>query len=98
MEKQETLSYGTYIMVWLALLVFTGLTVTAAGLHLGSVSIATAIAIAALKSTIVLFFFMHLKYDDPVFKVMLMVAILTLTVIMVLTFVDVLFLPGGPAQ
>ena len=91
MEKHQPVPYGIYLMVWCTLVVLTGVTVTAAGLHFGSMSILAAILIAAVKSTIVLFYFMHLKYEDPVFKLMLMVAIVTLTVIMVLTFVDISF-------
>jgi len=80
---------GTYIKVYLALIALTGLTVTAAGLHLGSLSVLAAILIATVKSSLVLSFFMNLKSEDRVFKVMLAVAVATMAVIMLLTFVDV---------
>ncbi len=91
MEEKKPLPYGLYIMTWAALVVLTGLTVTAAGLHLGALSIYTAIAIAAVKGTLVLFIFMHIKYEPPVFRLMLSVALLTIAVIMALTFSDVAF-------
>jgi len=78
-------------MVWVALVMLTGLTVTVAGLHLGAASILVAIAVAAVKGTLVLSRFMHLAQEPPVFKVMLGVAISILVVIMVFTFVDVAF-------
>lgn len=83
--------FSHYLLIWFGLLILTGLTVTAAGLNLGQLSVLGAIAIAAVKSTLVVLFFMHIKYEDRVFKIFLGVAILTLVVIMVLTFADVSF-------
>lgn len=90
-EKKSERPFSTYLSVWLALLVLTGATVTAAGLNLGQVSVIAAILIAAAKSTLVVLFFMHIKYEDRVFKIMLGVAILTLVAILALTFVDISF-------
>jgi cytochrome c oxidase subunit 4 len=82
-------SYSTYVLVWLGLLVFTGLTIALAGFHLGSLSVFTVILIAACKSSLVLYFFMHLKYEKPLFKILVLVAVLTLAVFIALTFVDI---------
>jgi cytochrome c oxidase subunit 4 len=76
-------------MIWFGLLVLTGVTVTVAGLNLGNLSVLGAILIAAVKSTLVVWIFMHIKYEDRVFKMMLGLAIFTLVVILVLTFADV---------
>jgi len=81
-------SYAKYLQIWLALVVLTAVTVTAAGLHFGQWSALAAIAIATIKGSLVLFYFMHLKYESWIFKVSLMVALLTLTIILVLTFAD----------
>ncbi len=91
MEKKEALSYGTYITIWFALVVLTGATVTAAGLHFGKLTVLAAIMIAGIKSSLVLFYFMHLKYEDRVFKIMLTVAVMTMVVILLLTYADTLF-------
>lgn len=88
MEQKMERPLSTYVTVWLSLLVLTAVTVTVAGLDLGQWSVLGAIAIALVKATLVLLFFMHIKYEDRVFKVMLAVAVVTLTVIMLLTFVD----------
>lgn len=90
-KKKNQRPISTYILIWFGLLVLTGVTITAAGLNLGTLSILAAIVIAAVKSTLVVLFFMHIKYEDRVFKMMLGLAILTLVVIMVLTFADVSF-------
>ena len=91
MEKKNSHPFSTYVLIWLGLLVLTGVTVTVAGLNLGRWSVLGAIVIAVVKSTLVVLFFMNLKYEDRVFKMMLGVAMLTLAIIMVLTFVDILF-------
>jgi cytochrome c oxidase subunit 4 len=90
-ENQNLHPFSTYVLIWLGLLVLTGVTVTVAGLNLGNFSVLGAILIAALKGTLVVLFFMHIKYEDRVFKIMLGVAIITLAVIMILTFVDISF-------
>jgi len=90
-QQHHLVSYGTYIMVWLALLILTGLTVTVAGLNLKNYAIIAAIFIAGFKSTLVLNYFMHLKFEAPLFRNMVYVAIFTLVIIIGLTFTDISF-------
>ena len=79
----------TFVSVWLVLIVLTALTVTIARMDLGALSILTAIVIASVKAGLVLWFFMHLKYEQRLFKLLLLVPVVTLAVIIGLTFVDV---------
>ena len=79
----------TFTIVWACLLALTALTITVAGLHLGTFSILAAIAIASVKAGLVLWFFMHLKYEARLFKILLLVPIVTLAVTLGLTFVDI---------
>lgn len=79
----------TFVIVWACLLALTALTITVAGLHLGNVSTLAAIAIATVKASLVLWFFMHLKYESRLFKILLLVPIITLAVTLGLTFVDI---------
>ena len=55
----------TLVATGLALLVLTLITVWAAKIDLGDLNIWIALAIAALKATLVVLFFMHLRYDRP---------------------------------
>jgi cytochrome c oxidase subunit 4 len=58
----------TYVLVWLGLLLLTGVTVSAAGVDLGRLSVLIVLVIAGIKSTLVLLYFMHLKYEKgPLF-------------------------------
>jgi cytochrome c oxidase subunit 4 len=91
MNKQNTHIVGTktFVLVWAALLTLTATTVTVAKLNLGALSTLTAIAIASIKAGLVLWFFMHLKYEKRLLKLLLLVPIVTLAVIIGLTFIDV---------
>lgn len=90
-EHSHLITFGTYVMVWLALLILTGLTVTVVGLNLKNFAVIMAIFIAGFKSTLVLNYFMHLKYESILFKNMVYVAIFTLVIIIALTFTDISF-------
>jgi len=84
-------AYTNYIYVWVALLALTALTVTMADLNLGRVSILVVIAIAAVKSTLVLLFFMHLLTEKRLLlKLLVPIAVCTLAIFIGLTYVDVL--------
>ncbi len=80
---------GTFISVWIALLVLTGVTIEAAHLRMGEWSMFANILIASTKASLVLWFFMHLKYERKLFKVLILVPILTITIIIGLTFFDI---------
>jgi cytochrome c oxidase subunit IV len=83
--------YGTYLLIWMGLLSLTGLTVSLAGIQLGQWIIVTALTIASIKSLLVLNVFMHLKFEDRVFRIFVLVAVLTFVIFIVLTFFDYAF-------
>ena len=56
-------SIPLYVGVFAALLFFTGLTVAAYNVRLGSLNLAVAMIIATMKASLVCFFFMHMKYE-----------------------------------
>jgi cytochrome c oxidase subunit IV len=89
--KKNVRPFSSYVSIWLGLLALTIVTITVAGLNLGSFSVLGAIVIATIKSSLVVWFFMNIKYEDKVFKLMLGLAIFTLTIILLLTFADTAF-------
>lgn len=88
---EASAGYGTYIAIWAALLALTGLTVYVAGLDFGRFGITINIFIASVKAGLVVYIFMHLKDESRFIKYMLLMAVLTLTIIIVLTFLDILY-------
>lgn len=90
-KEHHIVSYSTFIFIWLCLVILTGITVTVAGINLKIVSVLTALTIASIKTYLVLYYFMHLKYETGVFKIMFFISIATLTVFIAITFLDILF-------
>ena len=78
-----------FVSVWIALLVLTGVTIKAAQMRMGEWSMLANLLIASTKASLVLWFFMHLKYESKLFKMLLFVPIVTITVIIGLTFLDI---------
>lgn len=87
-HTDHTVKYGIYILVWLALVTLTATTAVLAGINFGAFSIAIALLIASVKSYLVLTNFMHLKSEEKVFKIFVIVAILFLVIAFVLLFSD----------
>ena len=90
-QTTHTVPYSHYVLIWFGLLALTALTVSLAGIELGRWVIITALAIASIKSLLVLNIFMHLQFEDRVFRVFALVALVTLMVFLVLTFFDYAF-------
>ena len=86
------MKYRTYVWVWIGLMILTGMTVSMAGMNIGRLSIVIVLAIAAMKSGLVLSYFMHLKYETGLlFKLMIPIVLAALTIFIGLTFTDIAF-------
>jgi cytochrome c oxidase subunit 4 len=90
-EHAHIVPYRTFIIVWIALLILTGVTVAAAQFHFGALNIWIALGIATLKSSLVVAVFMHMKYETPLFKIALLSALAILAIFIGMTFLDVLY-------
>jgi cytochrome c oxidase subunit 4 len=89
-EEHHVLPDGLFILVWVGLVVLTGITVAGSVFFPGQVGIAVAIIVTPIKATLILMYFMHLKYEKPGFVIMFLVAVGILSVFMGLTFFDYL--------
>jgi len=90
-EKHHIVSYRTYGLILLLLLVLTATSVAITQIELSKWSTAMALLIAAIKSTIVLAIFMHLKFDQKIYRVMATLIFLLVIVVIIITFLDYLF-------
>ncbi len=90
-EQAHIVPYRTFVLVWIALLVLTGITIAAAQFHFGALNIWIALGIATVKSTLVVAFFMHMKYEQRLFKLALLAALAILAIFIGFTFFDVLY-------
>lgn len=80
-----------YLLIWGLLIFCTAITVGAANLNLGKFAIVICLAIAAIKSTLVLLYFMHLRHEESTaIKILIPIVIAALTVFIGLTYFDVI--------
>ena len=90
-QEHEPLSYGLYVVVWLGLIALTCITAVVAGINLEAFTLVIALLIALTKASLVVNYFMHIKFEDKIFKLFLGIAGLTICIIFALTFSDVYF-------
>jgi cytochrome c oxidase subunit 4 len=92
-RKSPVVKDRTYVWVWVGLVILTGITVSVAGMNLGRWSVSVVLIIAAIKSGLVLNYFMHLKYEKRIklFKWMIPGILAVLILFLGLTFFDVAF-------
>lgn len=84
-ENHHIVSYADHLKVWIALLFLTWLTITVAYV---TGSVAVALIVAAVKAGVVLAFFMHLKFDNKILTIFLLVTLTVFSSFIVLTFFD----------
>ena len=90
-HKPHISSYFSQGTILVTLLVLTTITVVVAGLDLGPLSVFVALIVASIKGTIVLTYFMHLKYDKPIFRILVAGVFILFALIIGITFIDYVF-------
>jgi cytochrome c oxidase subunit IV len=90
-EDMHVTGYGKLFVIILALLVLTGITVAVSYVNLGFYNVPIALFIASTKSSLVLLFFMHLKYEGRAIKVSFLSTIAFLFIMISFIFWDVAF-------
>jgi cytochrome c oxidase subunit 4 len=90
-ESTHITSNMTNGAVLTALLTLTAISVLSAELHLGALTVAVALLVASIKGTTVLTFFMHLKYESLMFKIMVAGVFVLYALVIVFLFFDYLF-------
>ncbi|MBI5361022.1 MAG: cytochrome C oxidase subunit IV family protein [Planctomycetes bacterium] len=88
-EQNKIIGYDVYIFVWLCLFLLTAVTVAVAAMDFGGIRIVAALFIASLKSSLVLYYFMHLKHENSMFKYMFLIVVAIIAIIVGFTFFDV---------
>jgi len=81
--------FKTYIITWVALVILTAVTIAVTKFDTGAVSILVALLIASVKSGLILYIFMHLRYEGWFFKLAFLLPILVFALSVGFTFLDV---------
>jgi cytochrome c oxidase subunit 4 len=82
--------YGTFLKVWAALVALTGMLVLMSRFG-QNYAVWGLLTITPLKAGLVFYFFMHLRYEGPLLKSVLLITLGTLLIFFVLLFADVAF-------
>ncbi|MBI4470548.1 MAG: cytochrome C oxidase subunit IV family protein [Acidobacteria bacterium] len=89
-EHAHVVSLKIYFAIFGALMLLTYLTVQLAFLDLGRMNTTIALAIAVLKATLVILYFMHVRYSTRLTKLVVVAALLWLAILLALTMADYL--------
>jgi cytochrome c oxidase subunit 4 len=87
-DPDHIVSPKIYVVIFLTLLFFTALTIGASYLEMGPFNPIVAIAIAVTKATLVVLFFMHVKYSSRVTKLAVGAGVFTFLVLVGMTLSD----------
>ncbi len=89
--SKHVVPYGTYLGVWVVLVLLTGLLVLVGrGFH-EILAVPGLLTITPVKASLVFYFFMHLRHERPYLRGMVFVALGTLMIFLTLLFADVAF-------
>ncbi len=83
--------FKVLLAVFLGLVALTVLTVAVARVDLGPLNVPVALGIAGLKATLVVLFFMALKYDKPVNSMVFSIGTVFVVIFVVFTLFDTAF-------
>ena len=87
--RTETVGTRTYVLVALALLILTGITIGVALLPLGAWHTPLALGIAALKAVLIGLYFMHLRFSTPTTRLVALAGLFWLAIMLGGTLDDV---------
>lgn len=79
---------GVYAKTLIGLLILTAITVAAASFDFGQGNVVIALIIATIKASLVVLFFMHLRWDKPVNAVIAMAGFLFLGIFIMFCLLD----------
>ncbi len=90
-EKHHIVPYRLYVIVLIALITITFMSIGITKIGIQSFTVAGALIFAVAKSYLVLTYFMHLKFDKPYIKLMVLFVFTIFVVVIVVTFLDYLY-------
>ena len=79
---------GLYLTIFFALMILTAVTVAAAFLNLGQFNFTVAILIAGFKASLVIWYFMHMKWQSHLTKLTLATGLFFLTILLGMSLID----------
>lgn len=90
-QNHHIIPYRTLLIVLITLIFLTLISVLVTQISLGTLTVAIALLIAAVKSTFVLRIFMHLKFESRFLSSMVIAVILIIAAVIFITLLDYIY-------
>ena len=90
-EKTHIIPYKTLVIVLVALVTLTLISVGVTQIQLGTLTVTAALVIAVIKSSLVLTIFMHLKFENRFFTFMVSGILLLIGIVIFITLLDYIY-------
>lgn len=88
-ESEHIVPLRVYYTIFAALMLFTAVTVGAAYVDLGRLNVVVALTIAVVKATLVILYFMHVRYSTRLTRLVVAAGFFWLMVLIAFTMADV---------
>lgn len=90
-EKHTIVPFKLQAIILIVLLVMTGISVAVTQIELGTLTVMIALLLATLKASLVLSYYMHLKFENRMYTFMALGVIIVVAAVMIVTFLDYLY-------
>ena len=87
---EHVASLKNYLLIFATLMILTGITIAVAFVDLGFLNTVVALSIAGFKATLVVLYFMHLRYSSSLPKLFWVAGLLWLAILLGFTMSDYL--------
>ena len=90
-ENQHIVSFKTYFIILLILLSFTFMSIGITHIDLGGFAVAGALLFSVLKTSLIVYYFMHLKFENKIYALFGGIVLFLFMVVIIITFLDYMF-------
>lgn len=90
-DEKHIQGYSLYVKVLIVLLILTILTILAPTIHLSAFTVMVALLLASTKAGIVLAYFMHLKLENLLLRILVIMILAIYGAVILLTLADYIF-------
>ncbi|WP_066632514.1 cytochrome C oxidase subunit IV family protein [Labilibacter marinus] len=87
-SESHIVPYKTYLYILAALIALTVISVAASNIEFGGFTVFVALLLASIKSSLVLIYFMHLKFDNKILQILVPLIFLLVGLVLFITFLD----------
>jgi len=87
-DEPHVLPMRVYLGVWAALVFLTIVTVAVSRFDFGSANTFVALVVATIKGALVVLYFMHLRYDNKLYLIILLASLLFVSIFFTPTLID----------